>query len=101
MKISVNEEGFFELSEVQRKVICNDIREDEFEADMKRRLYYIIMHKYEKCLERLKQEWLPKLKSRVDFVPTNDDALVLLIFSQPDYKCRKTREIEENNSLKA
>lgn len=101
MKIQINNEDLFELSEVQRKVICNDIHEDEFEADMKRRLQYILLHKYERCLERLKQEWLPKLKSRVESIPTNDDALALLIFSQPDYKCRKTREIEENNSLQA
>ena len=92
MKIKVNEEDLFELTETQCKVICNDIHKDIFDADMKRRLHYILMHKYERCLERLKNEWLPKLKDRVASIPTNDEQLAQLIFSQPDYKCRKTRE---------
>lgn len=92
MKISVNDQELFILSETQRKVICNDIHEDEFDADMKRRLQYILMHKYEQCFKRLKEQWEPKLASRVESVPTNPDALAELIFAQPDYACRKTRE---------
>lgn len=92
MKISVNEQELFSLSEVQCKVICNDIHEDEFEADMKRRLNWVLMHKYEQCFKRLKEEWEPKLAQRVDAVPTDANKLAELIFSQPDYKCRKQRE---------
>lgn len=92
MKIKVNDQDLFELSETQCKVICNDIHKDEFDADMKRRLEYILTHKYERCMERLKNEWLPKLKSRVDSIPVDDQKLAELIFSQPDYQCRKTRE---------
>lgn len=94
MKLKVNEEEILELNEVQKKVICNDIHEDEFEADMKRRLQYILMHKYEQCFKRLKAEWDEKLALRVDAVPTNPDAYAQLVFSQPDYKCRKVREAE-------
>lgn len=94
MKISVNDQELFTLSETQKKVLKNDIHEDEFDVDMKRRVQYIVNHKYERCLERLKGEWLPKLKSRVESIPTNDEALAQLIFAQPDYKCRKTRELE-------
>lgn len=92
MKISVNDQELFTLSEVQCKVICNEINADEFEADMKRRINYILMHKYEQCLKRLKEEWESKLAQRVDAVPTNADALAELIFAQEDYKCRKQRE---------
>ena len=94
MKVKVNEEQLFELSEVQKKVICNDIQEDEFDSDMKRRLQYIIMHKYEQCFKRLKDAWLPKLQTRLSSVPTNDESLAELIFSQPDYKNRSQREKE-------
>lgn len=94
MKIKVNDQEVFELSEVQKKVICNDIHQDIFDDDMKRRLQYILTHKYERCLERLKTEWMPKLKDRCDAVPTNDDLFAQLVFSQPDYKCRKTRQDE-------
>lgn len=92
MKISVDDKELFSLSETQKKVIKNDIHEDIFDEDMKRRLQYILMHKYERCMERLKKEWEGKLKERVASIPTNDDALAELIFSQPEYKSRKQRD---------
>jgi len=95
MKISVDNQDVFTLSETQKKVIMNDIAEEEFENDMKRRLHYILTHKYEKCLERLRNEWMPKLKGRVPSIPTNDEAFAQLIFSQPEYKDRSQREREE------
>lgn len=92
MKISVNDQELFTLSDIQCKVICNEIYKDEFVEDMKRRLQWVIMHKYEQCFKALKDEWEPKLAERIDAVPTNNDKLAELIFSQPDYKCRKQRE---------
>jgi len=94
MKIAVDGKELFELSEVQKKVIMNDIDEDVFEEDMKRRLQYILMHKYERCFERLKKEWDEKLKSRVQAVPTNPDSYAQLVFQQQDYKGRKAREAD-------
>ncbi len=101
MKISVDGQELFALSEVQQKVIKNDIHGDIFDSDMKRRLQYILTHKYERCFDRLKQEWMPKLKDRVSSIPTDDEALASLIFSQPDYKCRKTRDCEAQAELDA
>ena len=93
MKISVDNQELFTLSETQKKVIKNDIHEDEFDADMKRRLEYILMHKYERCFERLKKEWEPKLKAKgVTMIPTDNDAFAQLVFSQQEYKGRKQRE---------
>jgi len=94
MKISVNNEHLFELTETQKKVICNDIPKTILEDDLKRRLQWILMHKYERCFARLKAEWEPKLAARMDSVPTNPDAFAQLVFSQPDYKCRHAREEE-------
>ncbi len=94
MKISVNDQELFTLNETQKKVICNDIHMDELDADMKRRLNWILMHKYEQCFERLKAEWDAKLAERgIEMIPTNKDAYAQLVFAQPDYQCRKTREI--------
>lgn len=97
MKISVNNQELFTLSETQKKVIKNDVHEDEFDADMKRRLQYILMHKYDQCFDRLKREWEPKLAERMALIPTNRDEFAELVFSQSDYKGRKAREIEEKN----
>ena len=70
----------------------NDIHKDVFPEDMKRRLQYILMHKYEQCYKRLKAEWEPKLKERgVAMFPSDEGAFAELIFSQPDYKGRKER----------
>lgn len=102
MKIKIDSEDIFELSDIQKKVIMNDIHEDEFDADMKRRVKYILQHKYERSFERMKQEWDQKLKSRVESLPTNQDAYAQLVFSQPDYCCRKIRDqkFKEEEALK-
>ena len=59
---------------------------------MERRVGYIIEHKYERCLERLKKEWEPKLAKTLPSIPTDPDALAELIFAHPDYKSRSQRE---------
>lgn len=93
MKIKVDEKDVFELTEVQKQVIKNDIHEDLFEEDMKRRLHYILTHKYEQCFKRLKEEWEPKLKkSGLKQLPVDDEEYAKLIFSQPGYQSRKQRE---------
>jgi hypothetical protein len=93
MKISVNDKELFTLTETQKKVIKNDIHDEIFDEDMKRRLHYILTHKYERCLERLKKEWEPKLKERgIDMIPTNEERFAELVFSQEDYQNRSKRE---------
>jgi hypothetical protein len=95
MKISVNNVDLFELSEIQKQVIKNDIHEEIFEEDMKRRLFYILNHKYEQCFKRLKTEWEPKLaENGVRSIPTDKDELAALIFSQPNYKSRSQRQAD-------
>jgi len=96
MKISVDNQELLTLSETQKKVLKNDIHEDVFSEDMKRRLQYIVMHKYEQCFKRLKDEWEPKLKKMgVTSIPLNDDAFAEFGFSMPQYKNRKQRDAEE------
>ena len=100
MKISVNDKELFTLSETQKKVIQNDIHSDIFEEDMCRRLQYILTHKYERCFERLKKEWDPKLAaSGVKMIPTDCDEYAELVFSQPNYKNRSARELANDASI--
>ena len=95
MKVSVNDAELFTLTDVQKNVIKNDISEDIFDADMKRRLQYILMHKYERCFARLKQEWDKKLLANaVESVPTDPDAYATLVFEQPNYKARAARDLD-------
>lgn len=93
MKVTVDGVDLFTLTDMQKQVIKNDIHADIFDADMKRRLHYILTHKYERCFARLKQEWDLKLaQNGVDMIPTNPDAYAQLVFSQPNYQDRKARD---------
>ena len=95
MEILVDQECVCTLNETQKKVIMNDIHADEFDADMKRRVSYVVMHKHEQCMKRLRDEWTPKLRDlNVESVPLNDDAFAELVFARPEYKDRKARELE-------
>lgn len=101
MKISVNDKELFCLSDIQKKVICNDIPSDILDSDLQRRLQWVLTHKYEQCMKRLREEWMPKLKGRVQAVPLDDDAFAQLVFSQPDYKDRKDRDSGVAESIKS
>ncbi len=92
MKISVDGKELFELSDIQKKVIQDNIPSDIFEEDMKRRLQWVLMHKYQECFKQMKGYWESKLQNVVDSIPTDPDKLAELIFSQPDYQCRKMRD---------
>lgn len=95
MKISVNNTELFTLNDIKKQVICNDIPSEVLEDDLKRRMAYILAHKYERCMDRLKKEWIPKLQAAgVENIPLNDDAFAQLVFSQPEYKDRSARELE-------
>lgn len=55
------------------------------------------------CKDRLKDYWLDKFDKdkSVEFIPTNEAALLSLIFSHKDYKNRDARDKEEKDKLKA
>ena len=95
MKFFVDSDEVFDLNETKKKVLKNDIRDEIFSDDLKRRVRWIIEHKYEECFARLKKEWEPKLAARgVEMLPVDQDSFAELIFSQADYKNRSKRELE-------
>jgi len=92
MKISVNDKELFTLSDVQELVIQNDIHSEIFEDDMKRRLEWVLMHKYEECFKRLKAEWDAKLAANgIKMIPTDQDEYAKVVFSQPNYADKAKR----------
>jgi len=94
MKISVDDQELFSLSETKKNVLKSEIPSDIFDADMKRRLEWVLTHKYEQCLVRLKSEWDSILKTRYEMIPSDDEAIAQLIFTQPDYKDGLAKRIE-------
>lgn len=96
MKISVDGVNLFELSEVQKQVMKNNIPGGIFEDDLKRRLQWVLMHKYTQCFKELKNEWDKKLMANgVKMIPTDPDEYSQLVFSQPNYKDRSARDSKE------
>lgn len=95
MKISVNDQELFTLSATQQQVIQYDIPEDIFEDDMKRRIQWVLMHKYQECFKDLKAEWDVKLaENGIDMMPTDPDKYAQLVFAQPNYQNRSARDKE-------
>jgi len=93
MKISVDGVQLFELNDTQKLVIQNNVPSEIFEEDMKRRLQWVLMHKYEECFKELKSEWDEKLATNgVKMIPTNKDEYAKLVFSQSNYKDRSARK---------
>jgi hypothetical protein len=94
MKISVDDQEVFTLTEIQKKVIQNDIPSEAFEEDMKRRIRWVLIEeKYTRCMDRLRKEWEPKFKAEgVPALPTDDDAFAVMVFSHRDYKNRSQRD---------
>lgn len=95
MKFFVDNDEVLDLNETKKKVLKNDIQDEVFSDDLKRRVRWVIEHKYEQSFNRLKKEWEPKLAARgVEMLPTGQDAFAELVFSQVDYKSRSQRELE-------
>lgn len=93
MKVSVNDEILFELNDIHKKVLADELHADSIEDDMKRRMQYIIMYKYETIMKKLRSKWEPKLKKEgVKMLPTDDEEFAQLVFDHPEYQCRTTRE---------
>ncbi len=94
MKVSVNDIELFTLSAIHKQVICNDIDIDVLEKDLKRRLQWVLIHKYEQSFKRLKNEWDSKLAANgVKMIPTDADEYASLVFTQSNYLDRKAKDL--------
>src|SRR5262249_53328235 len=93
MKISVDDVELFTLTESQKRVIQDNVPSEIFDADMKRRLQWILMHKYEECFKEFKHKWDVALRDNgVSMIPTDPEEYADLVFAQPNYKNRSARE---------
>jgi len=97
----------FELAPAYRK-ICREMHKERYanmdeaavaaeeEKENVERMAWILQHKFERCMDRLRNEWIQRLASKgVTEVPASDEEFANLVFSQPDYKDREARDAEE------
>lgn len=96
-EVMVNGEALYTLKDHHIQVLCNDIDGNMLLEDLKRRIHWVVMHKYEQCFKRLKNEWDKKLAANgVDMIPTDEAAYISLVVSQPNYKDRKARDARDS-----
>lgn len=86
MKFSIDDKEICCISDMQEKIICYCISEKQVFNDMCRRVNWLVDSVYDSSLDQLMKNWIPKMSERYDSLPTNQDKLIDLIFSQPDYK---------------
>lgn len=100
MKISVNDQELYSLNDTQMGIFGWEQNSDNVEADLKRRLQWILHHKMDEIIKAMKQEWIPKLQANgVTMIPINNEEFAALVFSQPNYKDRKARDLEAENQV--
>jgi len=95
VKIQVDGQDILTVTDHHKEVLKDGIFRDKLDLALKTAMFELINHKYNRCFERLKKEWVPKLAARgVTSIPTDKDAFAQLVFSQKDYKDRSAREAE-------
>lgn len=123
VEIKMGDEVILTLSETKLKIIMDAISSDIVMEDISKRLCWILCHKMDRQMERLKTEWCKprneydldekgnekldengesivlffrsKLEANgVTSIPMDDLELAELIFAQPNYKDRKDRDVE-------
>jgi len=95
MKISVNDQELYSLNDTQISIFGWEQNRDNVEDDLKRRLQWILHHKMDEIVKAMKQEWIPKLEANgVKMIPINNEEFARIVFSQPNYKDRKVRDLE-------
>ena len=92
--VLVDEKGTISFSKEHEMILKNCICKNETSEEfIEKRIVWILTHKYERCLERLRKEWESKFASLgILEVPTNSDEFIQLVFAHPDYKSRSIRE---------
>lgn len=87
MKISINDQEVFTLTEIQKQVIANDIPLDALEDDLKRRVVWRVDKNMNILCRIFIAEWLPKLKEAgMQNKPKTMDDLITAVKAHIDYK---------------
>ena len=83
------------LTDLQQKILSNDLYNDTDNAGIDEWLDGAITGKLNNCWKRMQQEWTTKLMnddSFTDAIPSNQEEFVNLVLSQSSYQTRKQRD---------
>jgi len=85
------------LTEIQQKILSNDIYNDSDNAGLDAWIQAAIDGKINNCWKRMQNNWTTKLiddSSFTDAIPSNQADFVALVTARSDYKNRKQRDDE-------
>ena len=85
------------LTDLQQKILSNDLYNDTDNAGIDEWLDGAIDGKLNNCWKRFQSEWTTKLmndESFTDSIPSNQADFVALVTARSDYKTRKQRDDE-------
>lgn len=96
MEIQVDGDPVFSMAQWELDVIANDIPLSALDADLKRRLEWVLKHKVEQCYIRFEKEWMEKLRAdpEVRSIPIDKAEFVAMVKARPDYKDRAAKDAE-------
>jgi hypothetical protein len=83
------------LTDLQQKILSNDLYNDTDNAGIDDWIQGAIDGKLNNCWKRFQQEWTTKLmndESFTDAIPSNQEEFVNLVLSQSSYQNRKQRD---------
>jgi len=83
------------LTEIQQKILSNDIYNDSDNAGLDAWIQAAIDGKINNCWKRMQNNWTTKLiddSSFTDPIPSNQADFVNLVTARSDYKNRKARD---------
>lgn len=86
MKFSIDGKEICSLSEFQEQIIYYCTAESELYEYMEHSISSMTANLYKSSFDQLINDWIPIMAQRYDMLPTNQDVLIKMIFSQPDYK---------------
>ena len=83
------------LTDLQQKILSNDLYNDTDNAGLDEWIQTAVDGKINNCWKRMQQEWTNKLmndESFTDSIPSNQADFVALITARSDYQNRKARD---------
>ena len=83
------------LTDVQQKILSNDLYNDTDNAGLDNWIQAAVDGKINNCWKRMQREWTQKLmddESFTDPIPSNQADFVALVTARSDYKNRKQRD---------
>lgn len=86
MKFQVDDKETCSLSDMQERVMFYSINEKQFHSCMCQKVNWVVNSSYQGALDQLLKDWMPKMIERYDSLPTNQEKLLDMIFSQKDYE---------------